>query len=109
MAISRKDLNAIFIKDFETSVEQSNYSLKKRCDLLAGYLNITMQALVDNGQEDFVLLKHDGLRQWWIDNLATIRKKEAEHEAKLRRAEIKIRALSKLTEEEKAALGIKKK
>ena len=81
MAISKKDLYNVLLKDFETTDSQSTYSLKKQCDRLAGFLDITMTALVENGQEDFVLLKHDNLRTWWIGRQRVVAEKQAEQEA----------------------------
>ena len=109
MAIKRDDLLKALMKDFDTTMSQSDYTLKKQCDRLAGYAHVAIQTLVDNGQADFVFLKHDGMREWYHDRLAHIKKQEEAAQAKLRKAEVKERALARLTDEEKEALGLKKK
>ena len=112
MAISKKDLvkelHKIYYKDFTSRDSDSSYSLKKKCDALAGIAHIAMQTLEENGIADFVLLKHDDVRDWWKERKLEIERRNAEVEAKARKAEIKARALARLTEEEKVALGLKK-
>lgn len=113
MAVSRKDLvrelNKIYYKDFTTNSMDSNYSLKKKCDQLAGIAHIALQTLEDNGMADFVILKHDDIRDWWTERKLEIQRQQELAEAKARRAELRARALSRLTDEEKEALGLKKK
>ena len=108
MAVDHKTLMKLLYRDFESTQNDSSYSLKKQCDRLSGLLHITMTALVESGQEDFLLLKNDDLRAWWIERQEYLRKKEEAEQAKLRRAELKAQVLARLTDEEKAALGIKK-
>lgn len=107
MAIKKDDLIKALQKDFETTMSQSDYTLKKQCDRLAGYAHVAVQALVDNGQADFVFLKHDGMREWWMARQAAVRQQEEAQLAKQRKAELKLRALAKLSPEERKALGIK--
>jgi hypothetical protein len=83
--------------------------LKKKCDTLAGIAHIAMQTLEENGIADFVLLKHDDIRDWWKERKLEILRRNAEVEARARKAEIKARALARLSDEEKEALGLKKK
>lgn len=109
MAISKKQLYEQLFKDYETSNNESSYTLKKQCDRLAGFAFIAMKHLEDNNMQDFVLLKHDGLRQWWHEYKETLRRQEEANLAKLRRAEIRAQALARLSDEEKEALGLKKK
>lgn len=114
MAVSKKQLTKMMIatltKDFETSVNRdSDYTLKKQCDRLANFAYIAMKHLEDNNMQDFVLLKHDDLRSWWNKHKEAMRQEQLAKEAKARRAELKERALARLTDEEKEALGLKKK
>lgn len=110
MFIKRDDLLKELMKDFETSSNNdSSYGLKKQCDRLAGYAHVAIEALVADGRADFVFLKHDGMREWYHSRLAHIKKQEEAALARARKAEIKERALARLTDEEKEALGLKKK
>ena len=114
MAVSKNQLTKMMIatltKDFETSVNRdSDYALKKQCDRLANFAYIAMKHLEDNNMQDFVLLKHDDLRSWWNKHKEAMRQEQLAKEAKARRAELKERALARLTDEEKEALGLKKK
>ena len=43
MAIKKDDLLKAVMKDFETSMSQSDYILKKQCDRLAGYAHAAIQ------------------------------------------------------------------
>ena len=108
MAIKKDDLLKAVMKDFETSMSQSDYILKKQCDRLAGYAHAAIQQVVDAGQEDFLFLKHDGMRDWWVSRQQRIVEQEKALLAKQRKAEVKARALARLTDEEKVALGLKK-
>ena len=113
MAISKKDLvrelHKIYYRDFTSRESDSAYSLKRKCDVLAGIAHIAMQTLEENGIADFVLLKHDDVRDWWKERKLEIERRNAEVEAKARKAELRARALARLTDEEKEALGLKKK
>lgn len=113
MAVSKKDLvrelYKFYYKDFTSQSSDSAYSLKKKCDQLAGIAHLAMQTLEENNIADFVLLKHDDVRDWWTERKLEIQRQQAVAEAKVRKAEIKERALARLTEEEKEALGLKKK
>lgn len=114
MAVSRKQLThqlaMMLSKDYETSLSRdSHHSLKRQCDRLASYAYIAVKHLEDNGIQDFLLIKHDDLREWYNGHKDAILKEQAVREAKQRRIELKERALLKLTDEEKLALGLKKK
>lgn len=113
MAVSRKDLvkelHKLYYKDFSSQSSDSAYSLKKKCDQLSGIAHLAMQTLEENGMADFVLLKHDDIRDWWTERKQELRRQQEAADAKARRAEIRQRALSRLSEEEKEALGLKKK
>lgn len=113
MAVSKKDLvrelHKFYYKDFTSRDSDSAYSLKKKCDQLSGIAHLAMQTLEENGIADFVLLKHDDVRDWWTERKLEVRRQQEVVEARARRAEIKQRALARLTEEEKEALGLKKK
>lgn len=109
MALSRKQLATVLTKDFESANSDSSYSLKKQCDRLANFAYIAMKHLEDNDMQDFVLIKHDDLRDWWQGHKEQLARAEEARQARLRRAEIKERALARLSDEEKEALGLKKK
>ena len=113
MALTKKQLAKALSRDFETTLGSyasgDARNLKKQCDRLANFAYIAMKHLEDNGIQDFVLLKHDDLADWWKDHKAALRQDQLEKEAKLRRYEIRERALSRLTDEEKEALGLRKK
>ena len=112
MPVSKRDLvrelHKIYYKDFTSRDSDSAYSLKKKCDALAGIAHIAMQTLEENNMADFVLLKHNDIRDWWTERKLEIQRRHAEAETKARRALVKQRALSKLTEEELSALGLKR-
>jgi hypothetical protein len=66
-----------------------------------------MDVLCENGQGDFLLLRDDEIREWWesvTKERKLIQRQEAERR---RRAEVRERALNKLTAEERKILGIK--
>ena len=113
MAVSKKDLvkelHKIYYKDFTSRDSDSAYSLKKKCDQLAGIAHIALQTLEDNDIADFVLLKHDDIRDWWKERKLEVQRQQEATEARARRAELRLRALARLTEEEKEALGLRKK
>ena len=76
--------------------------------MFESFAKAAMGALVAAGQADFVLLKNDKLRKWWTgvvsaERAAQIKKEAIEHKQKLRE-----QALSKLSDEEKEALGLVK-
>jgi hypothetical protein len=83
--------------------------LKKEADKLARIACKALTALQENNQEDFLLLKDDEVRTWWLQHQEDDRKAREEAEAKARRAEAKAQALAKLTDAEKVLLGLKKK
>ena len=83
--------------------------LKKEADKLARIACRALQALEDMGKEDFLLLQDDEVRIWWAAHKEADRKARAEAQAKQERKEAKERVLARLTEEEKALLGLKKR
>ncbi len=83
--------------------------LKKEADKLARIACRALQALEDMGKEDFLLLQDDEVRIWWAAHKEADRKARAEAQAKQERKEAKERLLARLTEEEKALLGLKKR
>ena len=68
-----------------------------------------MRELVAAGKADFVLLKNDKLRAWWQDLVKRELAEQARLEAIARKKLLKEQALSKLSEEEKEALGLNRK
>ena len=107
MAITKNDLIKQLMKDYETNSNDYSGSLKKQCDRLSAYAHVAIEALEAEGKADFVFLKHDGMREWWNQRQAHIRKQEEAALAKLRKAELRAQALAKLTDEERKALNIK--
>jgi len=82
---------------------------KNKTDKLARIACKALQALEDMGKEDFLLLQDDEVRTWWAEHKEADRRAREAAEAKRVRAEAKKLALSKLTDEEKVLLGLKKK
>ena len=101
-------------RDYETVSHHDEYdsqirALKKQNDRLARIACNAMTALEEAGQEDFLLLKDKEVREWWAKHKEADAKAKAEREEKARMARIKKEALSKLSTEERKALGIKVK
>lgn len=82
--------------------------LKANNDRLARIACKAMTELERNGIGDFLLLKDDEVREWWIQHQAADRRAQEAKLEKQRLAKIKKDALKKLTDEERRALGIKK-
>ena len=80
--------------------------MKERNDLLARVACRALTELEDNGIADLLLLRDDETREFWIKHKEFDRKRRAAEAEKLRLEEVKKAALAKLTDEEKAALGI---
>jgi len=80
--------------------------MKARIDLLARVACRALTELENNGIADFLLLRDDETRKFWEKHKEFDRKRKAEQAEKLRLEEVKKAALAKLTNEEKAALGI---
>ena len=81
--------------------------LKTEADKLARIACRALEALTEAGQADFLLLKDDETREWWVAHQEADRKAREKEEARIRREELKAAALSKLTQEEREALVIK--
>jgi hypothetical protein len=81
--------------------------LKQEADRLARIACKAMEALTRADQADFLLLKDDEVREWWIRHQEDDRRAQEKEAARLRREQVKQEALSKLTAEEREALGIK--
>jgi hypothetical protein len=80
--------------------------MKARIDLLARVACRALTELEDNGIADFLLLRDDETREFWEKHKEFDRKRKAAEAEKLRLEEVKKTALAKLTDEEKAALGV---
>jgi hypothetical protein len=101
-------------RDYEDDYRTVNDSrekaeLRKQNDRLARIACKAMTALEEAGQEDFLLLKDEEVREWWAKHKEADAKAKAEREEKARIARIKKEALAKLSTEERKALGIKVK
>ena len=80
--------------------------LKEQADRLARIACKAMDALEENGIEDFLLLKDDEVRQWWQQHKEADRKEKTRVAEKERRARVKAEALARLSDEEKELLGL---
>lgn len=67
-----------------------------------------MRELVESGKADFVLLKNDKLRAWWQQVVSDELAEQARKDAIAHKKQLKEQALSKLSDEEKEALGLTK-
>ncbi len=68
-----------------------------------------MHELAKAGIADFVLLKNDKLRTWWQQVLKEELAEQVKKDAIAHKKQLKEQALSKLSDEEKEALGLTKK
>ena len=82
--------------------------LKEQADKLARIACKAMDALEELEQEDFLLLKDDEVRQWWMAHKEADRKEKARIAEKERRERVKAEALARLSDEEKELLGLAK-
>lgn len=92
-----------------TSTDRDIKRLKAEADKLARIACKALAALEEMGKEDFLLLRDDETRIWWSAHKEADRKAREEAQAKQDRKEAKERLLARLTDEEKALLGLKKK
>lgn len=104
-------------RDYESSYNTgpslTEQRLKEQCDRLARIACKAMTELEKDGHADFLLLKDDEVRDWWLKHKEADRKrmeeeerKRAEREEKKRLKKLKEEVLGRLTEDEKKALGI---
>ena len=94
-------------RDYEADREYA-YEVKAQNDRLARIACKAMNELVKSGYADFLLLKDDEVREWWDKHQEADRKAKEQAAEKRRINKLKKEALAKLTDEEKAVLGIKK-
>ncbi len=88
--------------------ESAKKEMRDHADKLARIACKAMTELVKSGHADFLILKDDEVREWWEQHQEADRKAQEAKLEKQRRAKIKKEALSKLSDEEKKVLGIKK-
>jgi hypothetical protein len=81
---------------------------KKQCDKLARIACAAMEELVRQGKEDFLVLKNPEVAEWWVAHVKADRAEKARVAEKERQERVKAEALSRLTDEEKELLGLKK-
>jgi hypothetical protein len=96
--------------DTQWAADSSDYEvrkIKREADKLARIACRALEALTQAGQADFLLLKDDETREWWVAHQEADRKAREKEEARIRREELKAAALAKLTQEEREVLGIK--
>jgi hypothetical protein len=82
--------------------------LKARADMLARIACKAMTELESNSIGDFLLLRDDEVRTWWLAHKEADRKAQEARVEKARLAKVRRDALKKLTDEERKVLGIKK-
>jgi ABC-type cobalamin/Fe3+-siderophores transport system ATPase subunit len=82
--------------------------LKKINDRLARIACKAMTELVEQGKADFLVIRDDEVREWWDKHQEADRKAKEQAAEKRRINKLKKEALAKLSDEEKAVLGIKK-
>ncbi len=83
-----------------------NAKLKAQADKLARIACKAMDALAENGLEDFLVLKDDEVAAWWKEHKEADRK-ERERVIELERRErVRAEALAKLSSEERELLGL---
>jgi hypothetical protein len=68
---------------------------------------LTLAELVAQGKADFLFIEYPEISDYWHKHCTNLGKLRAKEAAVTRNEELKKSALSKLTEEEKKALGIK--
>ena len=81
---------------------------KEQCDKLARIACAAMEELVKQGKEDFLVLKNPEVAEWWVSHVKADRAEKARVAEKERQERVKAEALSRLTDEEKELLGLKK-
>lgn len=80
--------------------------LKKQADKLARIACKAMEALEQNGIEDFLILKDPEVAQWWKDHKEADRKERARVAEIERKERVKAEALASLSDEAKELLGL---
>lgn len=68
---------------------------------------LILAELVAQGKADFLFIEYPDIRDYWHRHCTNLGKKRARENETKRKEELKKSALSKLTDEEKKALGIK--
>ncbi len=94
---------------YDDRPDYSEREWKRKTDLLARVACKALEALEQTGQQDFLLLKDDEVREWWSAHKEADARAQAARAEKARQAAMKAAALAKLTEEERRLLGIKGK
>ena len=82
--------------------------LKAEADKLARIACAAMTELEKMGKEDFLILKNEEVGHWWAAHKEADRKERERVAEKARKERVKAEALSRLTDEEKELLGLKK-
>ena len=99
----------------ETEIDYEPITIDRRRDLdyieklAVGDLRtlLTLAELVAQGKADFLFIEYPEISDFWHRHCTNLGKLRAKEAAVTRNEELKKSALSKLTEEEKKALGIK--
>jgi hypothetical protein len=83
----------------------------KALKLTDGYVKMAKLAMVElerNDMTSFVLLKHDGLREWWQKEFARVTRQESRYANALETFHVKMSAWERLTPEDRKLLGLRK-
>lgn len=113
---AKKESEALVPRMSEPEIDYEPITIDRRRDL--DYIEkiadgdsriilLTLAELVAQGKADFLFIEYPGISDYWHRHCTTLGKLRAKEDAILRKEELKKSALSKLTEEEKKALGIK--
>ena len=94
---------------YDDRPDYSEREWKRKTDLLARIACKALEALEQTGQQDFLLLKDDEVREWWEAHKIADARAQAARAKKARQARHAAAALAKLTAEERRLLGIKGK
>ena len=92
---------------YDDRPDYSSQDWKEKTDRLARIACKAMTELVKVGKADFLVLQDDEVREWWEAHQEADRKAREAKERKAREAQVRKQALAKLTDEERAVLGIK--
>lgn len=85
---------------YDDRPDYSDWEWKNKTNKLARIACKAMTELVEQGKADFLILRDDEVREWW--------EQHQEADRKAREERVRKEALSKLTDEEKKILGLKK-
>lgn len=101
-----KSKSKAIIKDL---IDDDDIPDSRNAKMFESFAKEAMDALVEANIASFVLLKNDKLRAWWQGVVKKELAEQTKREAAERKKQLKEQALSKLSDEEKEALGLNRK